>query len=328
MTLNEFFKRVVENVMTRSEAEKILGLSGNYSETDVKTAYRSMASKSHPDKGGSDADMQRINNAKATLDKLPARSGSAASAMKDVQTEWDKAKAFVIDDLMSRVKPAAFAKHLESIFGEPFTAKLKEFNSSYSYSITVELKNATNDKMFQMSVHPDVSDMRKSTPSFGSSTSDIPYRVFISGFNFSNNRKQKLSDFAWTNNSNKFADPETVFPKAKLSKKVTRKFSKRDMLTALDALGVTWASDRNGAWLPLADDNFLHIVRMSMMGTATWTVYGTCARKGKYSFSDLETMVKTFEENENILAAFRRFTKMNANQVIAAVKKMSHDGTP
>jgi DnaJ-class molecular chaperone len=53
--------------MKTIDAIRLLGLNDNFSFNDLKTAYRKLASKNHPDHGGSDEKMQLINNSYSVL---------------------------------------------------------------------------------------------------------------------------------------------------------------------------------------------------------------------------------------------------------------------
>lgn len=52
---------------SRSEAERLLGLSAPYTEADVIAAHRRLMQKVHPDKGGTVALAQTLNEAKRVL---------------------------------------------------------------------------------------------------------------------------------------------------------------------------------------------------------------------------------------------------------------------
>ena len=49
--------------MNKIEAQRILGLSGSYSEVDLKRAYRNMATRCHPDVGGNADLFNMVNTA-------------------------------------------------------------------------------------------------------------------------------------------------------------------------------------------------------------------------------------------------------------------------
>lgn len=53
--------------MTREEAAMILGLEANASSDEVKTAYKELMLKLHPDQGGNDYLAGKLNAAKETL---------------------------------------------------------------------------------------------------------------------------------------------------------------------------------------------------------------------------------------------------------------------
>ena len=59
--------------MSASEAEQILGLSGKYSAAQVKSSYRKMSLKHHPDRGGSTEMMKKVNVRRLRLDNLKVK---------------------------------------------------------------------------------------------------------------------------------------------------------------------------------------------------------------------------------------------------------------
>ncbi len=65
---NEQSSRTSSNIkMSRKEAHEILGLDENASHEDIKSAYRKLMMKMHPDSGGSKYLSQKINEAKSVL---------------------------------------------------------------------------------------------------------------------------------------------------------------------------------------------------------------------------------------------------------------------
>lgn len=65
--MKNFAQYLIEVAMSSSDARKVLGLSSNYTDDQLKTAYKKMAVANHPDKGGSVAKMQQINVARDVL---------------------------------------------------------------------------------------------------------------------------------------------------------------------------------------------------------------------------------------------------------------------
>lgn len=61
---------MTEEHMARYDAERILGLSSDYTQEDLKTAYRAAVMKNHPDLGGNAERMVQINIAKSLIDSM------------------------------------------------------------------------------------------------------------------------------------------------------------------------------------------------------------------------------------------------------------------
>ncbi len=85
--IQRMYKSTSPRFMSRQEAANVLGVSENASEQDVKAAYRKAALKAHPDAGGSDAAMQKVNEANAVLIGK-ARASSADSDSRS--TTWQR----------------------------------------------------------------------------------------------------------------------------------------------------------------------------------------------------------------------------------------------
>ena len=72
---------------TKLDPYKILGISKKYTENELKKAYLKKAMKSHPDRGGSKAEFQKISIAYTVLKKkLKERGDADSQAMNSNKT--------------------------------------------------------------------------------------------------------------------------------------------------------------------------------------------------------------------------------------------------
>jgi len=99
--------------MSASEAEQILGLSGKYSAAQVKSSYRKMSLKHHPDKGGSTEMMKKVNAAYEMLKKgsssrnsRPSRSSSESRGdiIDNLEKHLDKEMRYASKGIIQRMK--------------------------------------------------------------------------------------------------------------------------------------------------------------------------------------------------------------------------------
>ena len=99
--------------MSASEAEQVLGLSGRYSAAEVKSSYRKMSLKHHPDKGGSTEMMKKVNAAYEMLKKgsssrssRPSRasSDSMGDTIDNVEKHLDKIMKSASKEIIRRMK--------------------------------------------------------------------------------------------------------------------------------------------------------------------------------------------------------------------------------
>ena len=97
--------------MSASEAEQILGLSGRYTSAQVKSSYRKMSLKHHPDKGGSTEMMKKVNAAYEILKKGSSSSSSRRSSSvnmaertEQVEKQLDKVMRSATKEIIRRMK--------------------------------------------------------------------------------------------------------------------------------------------------------------------------------------------------------------------------------
>ena len=133
--------------MSASEAEQILGLSGKYSAAQVKSSYRKMSLKHHPDRGGSTEMMKKVNVA---YDLLKRGSSSRRSAPSRSSSE---SKGDILDNLEKhldkemRNASKGIIKRMKKFTGLNF--KVKSFKIQRSIKplkVLAEMKLIAKDK--------------------------------------------------------------------------------------------------------------------------------------------------------------------------------------
>ena len=99
--------------MSASEAEQVLGLSGRYSAAEVKSSYRKMSLKHHPDKGGSTEMMKKVNAAYEMLKKGSSSRNSSSrkpssesmgDTIENVEKHLDKIMKSASKEIIRRMK--------------------------------------------------------------------------------------------------------------------------------------------------------------------------------------------------------------------------------
>jgi len=99
--------------MSAAEAEEVLGLSGKYSASQVKSSYRKTSLKHHPDKGGSTEMMKKVNAAYEMLKRgsssrnsRPSRSSSESrgDTIDNLEKHLDKEMRYASKGIIQRMK--------------------------------------------------------------------------------------------------------------------------------------------------------------------------------------------------------------------------------
>lgn len=112
---------------------KVLGLNSGASEEEIKKAYRKLASKHHPDKGGDTAKFQEIQTAYDALTNPNSRHS------QQTNQQWSGESPFNWEDLAS-----VFSQHRAQSGFDPFEQIFKHpngpRNQDYHVDITVDLE--------------------------------------------------------------------------------------------------------------------------------------------------------------------------------------------
>lgn len=249
------FKRSVHDkyqiiAMSVGDALSLLGLtSADLSDKDkVKKVYRQKALDTHPDRGGSEDLMKKINQAYDVLVNAP--SAPVDRAARNAEYEANKKKAqeaakSMLATIESTLDVEKFKKHVEDATGKSFKVTTKGTVTSW-HGADYSVRLASDDGLtnFDLRVHASGSDLAfGAKPLGGKGAEHISFGVSISTTVFHDNRKVKLAqrDWKFTNDHKTLIDPQELFPTAKLqkmmakdSKDKSRKFQKRDMFLSLE----------------------------------------------------------------------------------------------
>lgn len=305
--MKSFKTFLLEHALSFQDALKIFGFdSSNFTKDELKNRYKKLAMELHPDRGGDLVKMQKLNIANDMLqkagDKMDARAAHDAS-MNKYREERDRKKKIYAPITMKAIEDKldidAFQKHIEGIFGEPFTIKIDktklplELNPyghwSDAIKYNIEFANPSHTTVLTMDIHADYSDMLNDhKPKL--SYEDLGLKLLIRTEILHDRRKIKLTqqNYLWQQDYGILSNPEKLFPKAKLTKKKDtekkkRKISKRDILLTMEhELGASYEGHDGTIWLriPVGDDYTLTLYRTTLMKLGSWSINGLYKKKG------------------------------------------------
>ena len=325
--MQSFIDFLVESQI--SDAEKVLGLSGDYTEQDVKSAYRRASSKAHPDKGGSTELQQKVNSAYELL-KNSSKSQSREAEMEVIWKQYRETGYAIRDDLKSKFSIDAYSKYFSEVFGQEFSGLITDMTPEdkewkrggpSTATISAEWSNQDRTRVFQIGISVTLSDVLRGT---GLATDTTTYNMFVTTFAYIDNRKVKITSRDYTNTSKKavFTTPKTVFPKTKIVRDKKTKFKKSDMLSALGR--EIQAEKTNDFWfIPLKNDKFLALARHTMRRQGLWGIQGIWYKKSKYSWKRDESFDRVFmslPETEETLNIFKKSKNMDPKQVLKMIE--------
>lgn len=125
--------------LTSFEARRILGVGSSATQEEIKTAYRRLTSKHHPDKGGNADEFKKI---KAAYEKLSSSGGSSSfrsGTRTDEDTGWDAYDKYNTNaSTTSKVKVRVTVK--------------EAFDGVENCKLAVSNKDGSLDDSFQLSI--------------------------------------------------------------------------------------------------------------------------------------------------------------------------------
>ena len=252
----KFKQYLTEAEMSFNNALKVFGIKAEKA-TDkdfLKSKYRKLALKHHPDRGGSAEKQKEINNAYEVLKKSNVKVSPEAER-EDYMMKYRAAAVQIKTSLMSNFQPDVFINYFQEFSGQKYFYEItksypleRQLKGKYAYptlaGFDVEFFTKDRTSVFTFKVHANVRDVVFPEAALG--MADISYTVYTEAHGFHMKKKQKMSksDWAFTRDHSFFRKPEQLFPRKKMKdifsgKTSKRKFQKRDMITLLRNLKKT-----------------------------------------------------------------------------------------
>lgn len=217
--MKSFNQYLLEQRLSPDEALGILNLtSNNLNTVSLKKAYRTAAMRAHPDRGGTDEQMQKIN---AAYDMLKnAQSVDINKPDKDV---YHDAK-ILSETYLNMVDPKVFNDYLSEVFGIELSVtksdmKLGEHTAFRVFEIASKDRETVINARFAFYY---ANFTRKQSLGNSDMGEMIPGDVGTSYEILHNRKKMKLSQSAFdlSRSTAILTDPSVLFPSSKIKKKM------------------------------------------------------------------------------------------------------------
>lgn len=314
------------NEMASNDALKVFGLKDDSIELDeLRKKYLELSKKNHPDLGGSEEDMKKINDAYETLKTLlKKRTSSSKIDWDKINQEYRDLGQAVLKDLLFKFKPEVFIKYFKDVSNYDFIFEMintrpnvKDYSPSYA---GFDCQFYTKDKDVVFSFDVSSTSLSEIKHSKGLGSDNIDYSLHINTFIVAHNKKHKLGKSQWTSHDNHkmFTDPSLIFPKNKIAKILmgstsNRPFSKRDMIAVLTTKLGAHEGSKDSFIIPLSGTYYLVIYRMTFLRTGGWgfNTYLYDKHKSIGAFTGYTTFPETEETATKFTEFFHKLKRIN-----------------
>ena len=181
----------------------ILGVSKNANDEEIKTAYRELARKYHPDNYSDDnplkelaeEKMQEINAAYEEIQKM--RSNAGNSSGYDNGNYYTGSTTGIYAEIRRKINNRKFADAERDLFGIPDSSRTSEWH--YLLSIVLMSKNRVNDAMRELEIacnmDPSNLEYQKAKEMFNNSASGYG-STYYGGYGSAGPRQRSSTDDA------------------------------------------------------------------------------------------------------------------------------------
>ena len=292
--------------MSVADATKLLGLDSRFSSAELKSAYKTAALSNHPDKGGSEEMMKKVNDAHDTLKKS---AGSITRLSKEdpfkKYDDWAKVFTPVIKaQMMASFKTDKWLKYFNSYSPSPLTVEIKTdpYYQSNSYTgFIAEFSDTEKNTVFKFHFTTYLLNVYKKENTLGSGDLSYPLSVWMEGYHAGRKQKFKQTEYTATSDHRVLKDPTVLVPTAKIKKMFATGSTSGKMKTVKKADIIShWKNKVRGDVL---GDNFV----LGSFGKGRYLrMYRfTMLRKGGYTFSTVNGQdirpVSTFFESQLLI---------------------------
>lgn len=220
------FKQFIAE-MSYTDATSLFGLGKSFTAAELKSVYKKMALANHPDRGGSEEMMKKVNDAYETLKKRISANGGtstgdAVNVFRDIN-EWIKRmRPAVINSMMTTFNADVWLEHFNKYAPTPLKYELRPVvtrggMSNYA-SFDAEFFDDERNTSLSIHVMANLVSMYNSESKLGSSDLSYPIMIRMEGYHAGKKQRFKQSEFESSSDHKVLRDPNILFPAAKLKK--------------------------------------------------------------------------------------------------------------
>lgn len=217
------FKQFIAE-MSYTDAASLFGLGKSFTAAELKSAYKKMALANHPDRGGSEEMMKKVNDAYETLKK---RVGGSSSVSNDVMDGFRKVKEWlkimnplVLNSMLTTFNADIWLEHFNKYATVPLKYEIRPTQttrvSDYA-SFDAEFFDDEKNTSLKIHVRAALVPMYNSSE-LGSSELSYPISITMEGYHAGKKQRFKRTEYERSNDHKVLKDPNILFPAAKLKK--------------------------------------------------------------------------------------------------------------